>query len=162
MRLGVRSCRNARYGELSSNPAARSTLAKHDEQVGDAMGLLEKLVIGGGAVLGVAWVRNAREESRRKACFPEFIDGISQDDFIAFAEDAARRTPRVSRVLVHDMRVALTVTSNSGLTTWTADVDFNDYGRLTGRYWISTENSDSLIPQHFAEILQGVVSQRRR
>ena len=58
------------------------------------------------------------------------------------------------------MTVTLHVKSNSGLSTWSAELDFNDYGHLTGAYWLSTENTQSIIPKHFADALQEQVRSR--
>jgi hypothetical protein len=79
---------------------------------------------------------------------------------MAIARDVAKGTPRVEDVVVTGMSVTLFVRSNSGLTTWTAEIDFNDYGHLTGTYWLSTENSASLIPEHFANALQAQIQHR--
>jgi hypothetical protein len=46
------------------------------------------------------------------------------------------------------MTVTLRVGSISGLSTWEAEIGFNHYGHLTGAYWLDTENTDSLIPEH--------------
>lgn len=79
---------------------------------------------------------------------------------VSSSRDLAKRTPRVQDVLVTGMIVTLHVKSNSGLTRWAAKIDFNDYGHLTGAYWLETENSDSLVPEHFARALQSQVARR--
>ena len=45
------------------------------------------------------------------------------------------------------------VESRSGLSTWSFKIDYNDYGHITGRYWLYSDNKDSVIPQHIAEII---------
>lgn len=119
------------------------------------MGLLDNVLAGGVvAAIGATIVgiyRESQETSRRKnspLCFPE---GCSQIEFSQLVTDVAEHTPRVKNVVVTGMTAVIHVKSNSGLSTWTAEIDFNDYGTLTGKYWIDTENSDSIIPQHFAE-----------
>lgn len=66
----------------------------------------------------------------------------------------ASMAPRLIRVEITGLVVALFVRSNSGLTIWTAAIDFNDYGRLTGRYWMKSENAQSPIPRFVADAIQ--------
>jgi hypothetical protein len=128
------------------------------------MGLFDKLLAGGGIVLAGVLARSAyldAQEARRRRNSPLcFEDGLTQGEFIEMARDLAKRTPRVQDVLVTGMTVTLHVKSNSGLTRWAAEIDFNDYGHLTGAYWLETENPDSLIPEHFARALQSQVARR--
>lgn len=123
--------------------------------MGGAMGLLEKLFAGGAVVAAGAVARSlykdAQETQRRKNSPLHFDERLTQADFNAIAHEVAGRAPRVQQVVVTGMTVKLDVASNSGLSTWTAEVDFNDYGRLTGTYWVTSENSDSLIPKHVAD-----------
>ena len=128
------------------------------------MGFLDKVLIAGGAAIAGALARSivgdALETQRRRSSPLSFDDGVSREEFAAIAQDAARRAPRVSRVDVAGMTATLHVRSNSGLTTWTAQVDFNDYGHLTGAYWITTENDESLIPEHFARAVRAEIEKR--
>jgi hypothetical protein len=39
-------------------------------------------------------------------------------------------------------------------------LDFNDYGDLTGKYWLSQENYDSDLPQKFARTIQEEIKRR--
>ncbi|RYC05751.1 hypothetical protein [Nocardioides zhouii] len=100
------------------------------------MGFIEKLLTGGGvvvtAVMAIAAYREAQETKRRQSSPLSFDDGLPRSDFVEMARDVAKRTQRVDRVEVTGMTVTLYVRSNSGLSEWTAEVDFNDYGRLTG------------------------------
>ena len=41
--------------------------------------------------------------------------------------------------------------SQSGLTSCDFEIDFNDYGHITGKYWISSENPESSIPKHITQ-----------
>lgn len=131
------------------------------------MGLLDKLAAGGGVVLLVALARamyqdaqqakrDAEETKRRRESPLHFEEGVTHADFVAIVQDVAGRTPRIQEVVTNGMTIALQVRSNSGLSTWDAEIDFNDYGHLTGRWWVSSENSQSKIPKYFAE---GVRSQ---
>lgn len=97
------------------------------------------------------------EERRRREVLCEFTDGISEERFQELIEAAKQETPRVTSYEINDMTVTLHVKSQSGLTEWEADVDFSDFGHLTGRYWIRTENDDSLIPEHFAKLTKNAI-----
>lgn len=128
------------------------------------MGILDKALFGGAAALiGVAVrsiYREAQETKRRKSSPLNFDNRLSQQDFIDISCSVASRIRRVVEVKTTGMTVVLEVRSNSGLTTWKADVDFNDYGRLTGNYWLSSENDQSPIPEYFAKELQREIEAR--
>ena len=51
--------------------------------------------------------------------------------------------------------------SNSRISTWCFTLDYNDYGILTGKVRISSENSDSSIPENISlrisERLNGIL-----
>lgn len=72
----------------------------------------------------------------------------------------ASQNTRIIRAEVTGLVVGITVRSNSGLTTWSADLDFNDYGNPSGKYWIRAENDQSPVPKWFAEKLKGEMAQR--
>lgn len=128
------------------------------------MGFVDKVLVGGGAVVAGTVARylykDFQETRRRRASPLSFTDGITQSQFVDIAEALGRRTARVHRVVVDGMTVTLHVKSNTGLSTWSAELDFNDYGHLTGAYWLSTENTQSIIPKHFADALQEQVRSR--
>lgn len=128
------------------------------------MGFFDKVLTGGGIVLAGLIAGSAygqAQETRRRRSSPLcFDEGVTQTEFIAMAREVARRTPRVKDVVVNGMSVALSVRSNSGLSSWTAEIDFNDYGHLTGTYWLTTDNSASLIPEHLAKSLQAEIRSR--
>ena len=128
------------------------------------MGFFDKVLIGGGAVVAgtvARYLYQDHQETRRRRASPlSFADGITQSQFVDIVEELGRRTARVHRVVVDGMTVTLHVKSNSGLSTWSAELDFNDYGHLTGAYWLSTENTQSIIPKHFADALQEQVRSR--
>lgn len=123
------------------------------------MGLLENATLGGIAWLGIKAFRAKQETRRRKSSPLSFVDGITQEDFADLVAATARHTPRVVQAKVVGMAVHLRIESNSGLSCWSAEVDLNDYGRLTGSYWISSENSDSRVPRHFAEMLSTAIEE---
>lgn len=128
------------------------------------MGLVDKLVMGVGAAAIAAIVakitKDAQETKRRRQSPLFFDEGITEREFSEIATDAAKRARRITEVAVSGMTVTLQVRSNSGLSTWGAEVDFNDYGHLTGRYWIYSQNSDSIIPAHFADGVKAQLDRR--
>lgn len=137
------------------------------------MGLFDKAMAAVGIALIGAGINqaandakeNARivaEERRRRNAPLVFDTGITQAEFIALATEIAQTLPRLHDVEVIGMSVNLDIASNTGLTVWGARVDFSDYGRLTGRYWLTSDNDDSPIPEHFADRLQEQVLGRLR
>lgn len=119
---------------------------------------LAGLVVG-----GLLWKahRDRKEDRRRRDVPLRFDGGISAGDFRRFAEAAARRVPRVVDLQVHGAVAELEVRSNSGLTTWSATADFRDYGRLTGTYWLTSENDASPIPGRFADLIAEAIVDAR-
>lgn len=105
-------------------------------------------------------IHSIGETSRRKASPPQFDYKLSQQDFIDIAGRIAKNTPRVSQVVATGLTVVLRVQSNTGLTSWTAEIDFNDYGKPSGRYWISSQNSQSPIPEFFAKAVGEELARR--
>lgn len=128
------------------------------------MGFLEKLLWTGGAVLVGAAIRSSRQaaqETRRRINSPPcFDDGVTELEFAEIAVTAARSLPRLKNVHVTGMTAVIDVGSNSGLSTWLARVDFNDYGHLTGNYWLETDNTESVIPELFAKSMQTAIRTR--
>lgn len=94
-------------------------------------------------------IENAEEE-RRKSAECIFDDGITQEEFEVIAKRAGKGIKRLSELKVDEMVVIGTVHSQSGITDWNFKIDFSDYGHLTGKFWMSTDNDDSEIPRTIA------------
>ena len=128
------------------------------------MGLFEKLLLSGGvAIAGIAAKRvygNFQETRRRKSSPLQFTEALSPMTFNEIVQEAARKTPRVKGIAITGMTVDLHIRSNTGLTSWNTEVDFNDYGRLTGTYWLNSENKDSVIPKFFADLVESEIIRR--
>lgn len=89
-----------------------------------------------------------------------FEDGITAEEFEQIANRIAKRIRRLS-VSTKGSIVIGSVESQSGISTWTFEVDFNDYGRITGKWWIKRrENIDSGIPNRFAEMMKKEIVDR--
>ena len=54
--------------------------------------------------------------------------------------------------------ISVTVISQSGISKWEFELDFNDYGKITGQYWLSTENYDSEIPEKLGDSIQEAIN----
>jgi len=97
--------------------------------------------------------RKQRVEFERKRMYCFIDNEIKYEDFEALAQTAARRTKRVRSVSVQGARVFATVESQSKLTDWNFEVDFNNWGHVTGR----SENNDSAIPEYYANTLSSLI-----
>ena len=126
-------------------------------------GLSDAAIIAGGLIATPIWISIYLHEKKKEldsqktqndemSC--HFDEGISQDEFAAIARKVSRRIRRLS-VLVDGAKVCGEVESQSGTSTWTFIVDFNDGGSITGKWKIEAlGNKDSSIPQRFAEQME--------
>lgn len=108
----------------------------------------------------IAWavfesISEKQEEKRRKKIrtnnICEFTDGFSKDEFDQMVFRAAQHINRLSIQKIEGAVIYGCVTSITNLSTWNFRLDFNDYGHITGAYWIYSENTDSGIPAMLAE-----------
>ena len=125
------------------------------------MGWLGKILIGVGTIgLGGFIVKKLaddnKEEQRRRDTPCEFNDSVSYGDFCSIVYQSTRYIKRLT-VNVEGPIIYGTVRSQSGISSWRFKIDFNDYGKITGRYWISSDNTDSIIPQNLAEHIQNAI-----
>ena len=96
---------------------------------------------------------------RREQTPVSFFDGLSVDDFKKIAEKAASKIKRIEDVTVyHDGTINCDVRSNSGLSTWSFSLDFNEWGHITGEYWISQDNDDSSIPDYVGDTISRMIN----
>ena len=131
------------------------------------MGFLATIGIGAAVIGAVKLIADGSkkakerqaEEERRKNTPCYFDNGISQSEFTEIVYNAGRRIKRL-QVLVDGPIVYGKVESQSGISTWEFKLDYNDYGRITGTYWESTENSDSSIPGRLGQLIQDEISNR--
>jgi len=126
------------------------------------MAIIGWLVVAAAGGLIHKGIKNAREraaeEERRKKTPCYFVDGITQEQFEAIARKAGRRIKRLTNLSVDGPVVYGTVETQSGLSEWYFKVDFNDYGHITGTYWLSTDNSDSSIPGRVADNISEMIN----
>lgn len=118
------------------------------------MGLWEIFILGS---IGSLIHKDIKEERIRKNTPCNFIDGISKEQFEIIARQAGKHIRRLKDLSVDGPVVSGTVQTNSGLNEWYFEADFNDYGHITGRYWLSSDNDDSSIPKHVADNISAIV-----
>lgn len=123
------------------------------------MGFLFNALAVGLVLKTISDNRKEKEEElirNRKAC--RFDGRISEEVFREIAQKAGKGIKRIKTIVVSNAKVYGVVRSQSGISEWGFLIDFNDYGKLTGRYWLSSDNSDSEIPRIVADrIIQQMV-----
>lgn len=82
----------------------------------------------------------------------QFNDGISYEDFTHIVKSSKKHIKRIKETFVDKAVVYCKVESQTGCSDWNFQVDFNDWGHLTGTYWKTSENSDSNIPKSLFSI----------
>ena len=93
-------------------------------------------------------------------CYP---DELSEDDFQKLAHRVAKRIKRLTIDIAENAVITGHVDSQSGISTWEFVVDFDDYGTITGNYWMrSCDNYDSGIPERFAELMKQAIKEAIR
>lgn len=97
--------------------------------------------------------KRKEEEKRRNTPF-YFPPKLSQEAFNEIVFCIIKQIKKNIDIQINNSIVYGTVTSQSGLSSWKFSLDFNDYGSLTGKYWLTSENLDSLLPKHIAEKVQ--------
>ena len=123
------------------------------------MGFLSKALITAAVGAGAALLfkvsaeekEKKAEEERRKNTPCTFENGMTQEDFNIIVQKACKTVKRVSKFSIEGPVVQCVVRSQSGISEWSFIIDFNDYGNITGKYWITNENADSKIPSIIAE-----------
>lgn len=96
-------------------------------------------------------IKDMKEENKRKESICNFDNGISRDEFYNIVKLVGKSIQRVTNLYADGPIVYGMVRSQSGISDWKFKVDFNDYGKITGKYWLTTDNSDSKIPKVVAD-----------
>lgn len=125
--------------------------------MGFLTGALITLAVGAGATF---LFKDAAEERKRKNTPCNFNDKITEDEFKSIVEVACNSIKRVIEVSVEGPIVNAAVRSQSGISNWQFKIDFNDYGNITGKYWLTNENSDSQIPSVAAERIKEEINKK--
>ncbi len=116
------------------------------------MGFLTTALLVGLAGAGVVMlVKDSIKELDRKGTPCNFDNGISKDEFNEIVEKELKAIKRINDFSINDTVIRARVRSQSGISEWRFTVDFNDYGKITGNYWLNSKNNDSQIPESVAE-----------
>ena len=99
--------------------------------------------------------RNVNQIRRQMPCL--FIDNLSPTLLKSLASEVASKITRIKNVSVHGAVIYATVESQTGLSDWEFNIDFNNWGHIDGTYWTYSENNDSSIPKHFGKTLSGKI-----
>ncbi len=99
-------------------------------------------------------------EQRRKNTPCMYNQYISQYDFEQIVFQCVKHIRRKIHVNISNAIVYGSVESQSGLTTWNFELDFNDWGNLTGAYWFRSDNNRSLIPRKLADSISQEIIRR--
>ena len=97
--------------------------------------------------------RQKEVDAKRMRTPCNFDEGIAHEEFLTIVRSVGKSIKRIKKVTTSGPVVYCTVESQSGHSEWDFNVDFNDWGHVTGTYWKSTENHDSNIPDVFGEIV---------
>lgn len=98
------------------------------------------------------------EQERRRNTPCRFVDGFSEYEFEQMVKKAGKNIRRLSEISVDGPIVYGVVQSQSGISEWNFKLDFNDYGHITGTYWLSSDNDDSNIPERFGDLIQSAIN----
>ena len=123
------------------------------------MGFWTGVAMFGLAAFGIKKIKDNIEENdriqaennRRKNTPCYFNNGISIEEFYDIVRRGGKGIRRITNLSADGPMVYGTVRSQSGISEWYFKIDFNDYGKVTGNYWISSDNDDSDIPKIVAD-----------
>lgn len=101
--------------------------------------------------------REEKERCKRRSCVCRFNDGVSRADFEKMIKKSTKNIGRIKDIAINGPYIKGVVESQSGISTWEFEIDFNDYGHLTGNYWIRSENDDSAIPERIAVLVKNAI-----
>ncbi len=100
---------------------------------------------------------DSNEEAARKNTPFHFPTNFPEAEFQRIAINTAKPIKRLT-VSTNNQFVHGTVRTQSGINTWEFWVDFNDFGFLTGRYWMRyVGNRDSQIPSGYTKQLSAAI-----
>ena len=123
------------------------------------MRLLKILAAGAAGIGLLALVNKAnKEEQARKNSICDFDGAVSEDDFQEIVRSAAKPIRRLKVMEIDGPIVRCSVRSASGISTWEFTLDFNDYGDITGKCWIESDNDESTIPTVLRDRIQEAIA----
>ena len=106
------------------------------------------------------WKRKLVEFKRRYSRVT--YDVISKDEFEKIVREEAAHFGRITNVQVGGVLIFGEVWSQSGKSTWEFQLDFNDFGKITGSWWLKRDKADCDIPVYFANRIQARLAAKYR
>ena len=91
-----------------------------------------------------------QDEERRQTLSIQFPEFLNQEEFNRIIHEEANQIIRIKKIEINQALINFEVYSISRISTWFFTLDYNDYGNLTGKVRISSENSDSSIPENIS------------
>ena len=104
-----------------------------------------------------ACLKREQEEFIRTTSTCNFDDGISHEEFRSIIINTCKPIKRLIHYEIDGLIIRGTVIAQSGISKWNFQIDFNDYGHLTGNYWLKSDNYDSNIPNSIAENIKSYI-----
>ena len=89
------------------------------------------------------WKRSDKYR-RKQVC--SFDDSITEYDFERIIKHELKHLKRLESYEIRGVFVFVNVYSQSGVSIWRFCLDYNDFGNVTGEYWVYSENLKSSIP----------------
>ncbi|HBZ78366.1 MAG TPA: hypothetical protein DEO39_06655 [Clostridiales bacterium] len=134
------------------------------------MGILDWIVsvgIIGGAAHYLREDKERREEiyaenMRRENTPFSFPDDVPKHDFEQIVKNVLKGIIRIRSFEVDGPFVSAVVRSQSGISEWKFIIDYNDYGRFSGKYWLTSDNHNSRIPSIVADRIVEEIETRKK
>lgn len=136
--------------------------------------MLTELLLAAGSLFAIKKVKNLSdkqseadaeaqkkaEEENRQNSWNGFNKKLTADDFSRLAHKSKKKFKRIKYIETKDSYVIGTFVSQSGINEYEFKIDYNDYGAITGKYWvINRGNYDSDIPISFANEMKSLIKQ---
>ena len=97
--------------------------------------------------------KQAQETARRQTkC--TFSGKVSRSAFQSAAEKACQNMKELTKYQIRGTVIHGFSVRKKDNTSWAFDLDFNDNGSITGRYWIYSENPHSKLPEQIGSLIQ--------
>lgn len=95
--------------------------------------------------------RNNIVDTQRENTPCKFEDGISYTEFSEIVHKHTDSIRRIKELKISGAKINGRILSQTGCSDWGFEIDFNDWGHITGTRWTSKENDDSDIPNYIGE-----------
>ena len=89
-----------------------------------------------------------QDEELRQSLSIQFPEFLNQEEFNRIIHEETDKINRFKKVEINQALINFEVYSNSRISTWCFTLDYNDYGILTEKVRISSENTDSSMPKN--------------